>query len=159
MPTAKRKPQEETSEAPIQAEPMSLDDAIEEVDTAPAKDVDGIPYCREHHCRMKVASGGKKGSPTNYYACPVDDCEERQQIIKTKVPGIVPPAPLACPRCSKERGEVICSRDKDCSTPSAVILKCPECGWKSNTMVVPHLAAAHMNARRAPMEAMGIGDR
>ena len=45
--------------------------------TPVAKDEDGVPYCAKHHCRMKMSSGGKAGSPVAYYKCPVDGCEEK----------------------------------------------------------------------------------
>jgi len=145
------------SETPA-TEPMSLDDSVVETDSTPAKDVDGIPYCRAHHCRMKQKSGGKKGSRTAYYSCPVPGCGEKSQMIKTKHPGVVPPQPLVCARCSDKKKKVYCERDKDCSTAAAVILRCPSCGWKSNTMAVPQLAAAHFS-RQSTMLVSGVGDR
>lgn len=113
----------------------------------PGKDVDGIPYCRDHHCRMKRSSGGKRGSATTYYKCPVAGCECTAQIIKTKVESVVPPKPLACPRCTRDKKPVICERSKRHSTAASVVLQCPSCGWKSNSLAVPSLAAQDLRNR------------
>lgn len=129
---------------------MSLDDRVELPEVLPAKDVDGVPYCRKHHCRMKQTSGGKKGNRTSYYSCPVDDCEEKAQKIKTERECIVPPQPLACPRCSKSGDPVYAERDQRFSTAAAVILKCPSCGWKSSPLPIPQFALAELNRRRRP---------
>lgn len=138
--------------------PMALDDSVEEIENVPAKDNDGIPYCRVHHCRMKYSSGGKKNSPTAYYSCPVPKCDEKQQIIKTANVGVVPPQPQPCPRCSRDKKPVYCERDAHASTAASVVLKCPDCGWKSNAMVVPQLAAA-LAARKPSIAVENIGDR
>lgn len=138
--------------------PMMLDD-VAPVDSAPAKDVDGIPYCRKHHCRMKMVSGGKKSSPTAYYACPVRNCDEKEKRIKTSVPGVVPPNPLACPRCSKGENHIYAERDPASSTAASVILKCPSCGWKSTAFAVPQLAAAHFASRKPALADEQIGER
>lgn len=138
--------------------PMMLDDTVDETDGQSAKDNDGIPYCRKHHCRMQNSSGGKKGSRTKYYSCPVSGCEEKQQVIKTERPSVVPANPQECPRCSKKQ-PVYCERDQDASTAASVILKCPDCGWKSTAMVVPQLAAAHFANRRKVAIEHGVGDR
>lgn len=143
-------------------EPMGLDDEPQAAETAPAKDVDGIPYCRKHHCRMKQVSGGRKGNATAYYACPVKDCDCKQQIIKTNRPGVVPPQPMTCPPCENLRKtEVVCERDDKASTASMVILRCPNCGWKSGGMAVPTLAAAHFAHRERPQRSPEpeIGER
>lgn len=140
----------------MQTEPMTMDDIEPEM---PAKDADGIPYCRKHHCRMEQASGGKKNSPTAYYRCKVADCKEKAQKVKTPNPAVVPAQPIACPRCSKSNKPVHCERDPKASTAAMVILKCPACGWKSSGLVVPQLAAAHF-ARRGPVIPIAnIGDR
>lgn len=133
----------------------TADDVIE---TVPAKDNDGIPYCRKHHCRMKRASGGKKGSPTVYYSCAVAGCDERGQKVKVPNERIVPTAPLACPRCSKDGKPVYAERDQKNSTAMAVVLKCPSCGWKSNAMAAPQFAAMQ-SSRRNGMPSANIGDR
>ena len=128
---------------------MGLDDVGDgvpsEVDSRPAKDADGIPYCKKHHCRMKAYSGGGKSNPKSYYKCTVEGCGETDQKIKTTRDSVVPHNPLACPRCSGRSAKepVYCERDEQASTSAMVILKCPRCGWKSGAMVVPHLAAAH----------------
>lgn len=124
---------------------MGLDDSPQITDAAEtaAKDVDGIPYCRVHHCRMIQSSGGKSDNPKTYYKCKVAKCTETARIIKTSKPSIVPDQPLGCPRCSKDNSPMICERDQKSSTAACVILKCPACGWKSTAMVVPQLAAAH----------------
>lgn len=139
-------------------EPMGLDDDPQAAEQ-PSKDVDGIPYCRDHHCRMKQASGGKKGQRTAYYACPVKGCEAKQQVVKTQLPGVVPPTPLACPRCKGRKQVEFCQRDQDRSTAAMVILQCPSCGWRSSGFAVPHLAAAQF--ARGPQRSVesGVGDR
>lgn len=123
------------------------------------KDVDGIPYCAKHHCRMVRNSGGKKDSPTTYYKCPVKDCGTTAQIIKTRRESIVPVDPVICPRCSKGKKPVICSRDKKASNAMKVVVKCPDCGWKSSAMAVPMFAAQHFNSRRRSPPTPGLGDR
>lgn len=133
------------------------DDESSEEGIAP-KDEDGVPYCRKHHCRMKYSSGGKKGSATKYYQCPVAKCPEKAQIIRTPKVSVVPPQPLKCPRCSKGKRSVFCERDANLSTPASVILRCPKCTWKSNAMAVPALAAQHL-MHRPSAEVAEIGDR
>ena len=111
-----------------------------------AKDVDGIPYCCDHHCRMQAYSGGKKGSPATYYKCPVKECDSTAKMIRTTREGIVPPVPVVCPRCSGPKKNVVCVRSQ-LSTASYVILACPECEWKSAAMVSPALAAQQLASR------------
>lgn len=137
---------------------LDLDDGDRPSD-GPAKDSDGVPYCRKHHCRMKQASGGKKGGPKLYYSCPVPGCEERSQKIKTPRECVVPAQPLECPRCSKDGKPVYCERDKKSSTAAMVILRCPRCQWKSSAMAVPQLAAAHLMQRQRPEPVEEIGSR
>ena len=137
---------------------MTLDDSVETLDSEPAKDNDGVPYCRLHHCRMKQSSGGRKGSPSAYYSCPVPKCGEKSQKIKTRRESVVPSKPVICPRCSKGDDPSFCERDPKCSTAASVILKCPRCGWKSVAMAVPQLAAAHF-ARRTESPPAEIGER
>lgn len=107
------------------------------------KDADGVPYCKVHHVRMKRVSGGRKGSPTNYYACPVDGCDCRAQMIKTKREQIVPKEPVTCPRCEG----VVCERDENLSSFAKVVLRCPSCTWKSNALAVPSFVAAAENSK------------
>lgn len=137
------------------AAPMALDDDVQPVDPKP-RDNDGVPYCPKHHCRMKQVSGGKKDSPTVYYKCPAGSCDERDQRIKTANENVVPPQPLACPRCTGSKGPIYCEKDAKSSTAAAVVLKCPCCGWKSNMMAVPQFAAAHAARKNeAPVEEIG----
>lgn len=137
------------------SEPNLGDELPQALDTG--KDVDGIPYCRKHHCRMKLTSGGRKNGPTAYYKCPVPRCNETAQKIKTSREGVVPRQPLACPRCSQDK-QVYCEKDDTASTAASVVLKCPSCGWKSSAFVKPHLAAAQLDrGRRTPT--VGVGDR
>lgn len=135
-------------------------DELPELDAfLPTKDVDGIPFCRKHHCRMTQVSGGRKGNPKSYYKCRVAGCDETAQHIKTNNEGVVPREPQACPRCSKVGKPVYCERDPKASTAAMAVLKCPSCGWKSTAMVMPQLAAAQLAARRPqPLEA-NVGDR
>lgn len=144
------------------SEPLGLDDSPAESPLAPAKDTDGVPYCRTHHCRMRQASGGSRRSPKVYYACPVEGCEAREQKIKTRHENVVPQNPQACPRCSRAKKPVYCERDKDSSTATRVVLKCPGCGWKSGAMPVPQLAAAHFASRETRQQSehgSNLGDR
>lgn len=121
-----------------------------------AKDADGIPYCVLHHCRMKQVSGGKKGSGAAYYACPVPNCEQTAKRVKTNSPGIVPPNPVTCQRCSTDRKPVFCERNPRRSTAAHSVLSCPECGWSSTAMVRPELVAAELTRRnRMPAEEIG----
>lgn len=122
-----------------------------------AKDEDGIPYCSVHHCRMKASSGPNKNSPNkSHYKCPIRKCDEKGERIKKGPKGIVPAQPQQCPRCSTPKKPVYCQRDTTVSTAASVILKCPDCNWKSNALAVPQLAAAHLASRgRAPVEELG----
>lgn len=147
--------------------PTDFDDEIKNEDDSTqvlpqaAKDEDGVPYCRKHHCRMKRVSGGKKGSPTSYYQCPVVGCECKAQMIRTKRESVVPPAPVVCPRCSTDENPVVCERSDQHSRASSVVLQCPKCLWKSNALAVPTLAAQHFASRATQryIASEGIGDR
>lgn len=138
---------------------MSLDDNPEPVEAMPAKDNDGIPYCRKHHCRMKAKSSGSQGSPTTYYGCRVPKCKETAQKIKTSHINVVPADPQKCARCSTDRKAVYCERDGDSSTAASVILRCPKCGWKSNALAVPQIAAAHFARKSSAFSEPMVGDR
>lgn len=120
------------------------------------KDNDGVPYCPEHHCRLKRYSGGKGRKV--YYKCPVDGCDHRGRTIKTRVERVVPSDPVMCPRCSSDGTPVYCSRSQQFSTPAGVVLQCPRCQWKSNMLAVPSLAAQHYSHRN-PQPVEMIGDR
>lgn len=139
---------------------VKMDD-FQETEPQSAKDEDGVPYCRQHHCRMKRISGGKKGSPTAYYKCPVPGCECKAQMIKTRTEAVVPPNPICCPRCSSEKNPVYCERNLSLSSAAKVIVECPSCQWRSNALAVPNLASHHFanRARRLRVETMDIGDR
>jgi len=125
-----------------------------QAEAAAGKDQDGVPYCVTHHCRMKVASGGRKESATAYYACPVPGCDAKAKMIKTKREQIVPPQPQRCPTCSTAKAPVYCARDDKISTPAMSVLVCPECGWRSTGLARPELVAAHeqQRKRRQPEE-------
>jgi len=140
---------------------MTEFDEMEELDTMDARDVDGIPYCPRHHCRMENASGGKKGSRTTYYACKVPGCDEKSQTVKSRLPGVVPSNPQLCPRCNKKGSKpVYCERDKTVSTAMAVVLKCPACQWKSTAIATPQFAASHLASRQIRREPVAnVGDR
>ena len=128
----------------------------EQLDPPPPKDTDGIPYCPDHHCRMKQKSGGKKGSPTRYYGCSVPGCKHKGQLIKTPRESVVPSQPVTCPRCD---GAPVCSRDAKLSTGAYVILACPSCSWKSNALAVPQLEAQRLRHTVRRPAAEGVGDR
>ncbi|MEN0109308.1 MAG: hypothetical protein AAF805_01170 [Planctomycetota bacterium] len=144
-------------------EPMPLTDEAPTTGAEPnaadtVRDVDGVPYCPKHHCRMKARSGGKQGSAISYYRCPVKGCTASAKMIRTRNERIVPSEPQLCPRCSTPKAPVVCERDDSVSSAARVVLKCPQCGWKSNAMVVPTLAAA-MQAHRKRRAAKAVGDR
>jgi hypothetical protein len=144
--------------ATVNKSPMTLDDAPLSADII-AKDADGIPYCRVHHCRMIQSSGGKADNPKTYYKCKANGCVETARIIKTPDPRVVPDRLQACPRCSRDKGQVICERDQKSSTAAMVILKCPSCGWKSSAMAVPQLAAALFARHKSMPPIENIGER
>ena len=121
------------------------------------KDVDGVPYCRIHHCRMKSRSGAAKSKGKDYYACPVDGCEERGIRIRS-VATIVPPSPLPCPRCATDKKPVYCERDPKRSTATGVVLVCPKCRYNAGMYAVPQLEAMRL-ARRHEEVIDGVGDR
>jgi hypothetical protein len=150
-----------SSLAPPASPPMNLDDApeAEQSAAAMAKDVDGVPYCRLHHCRMTQASGGKPDNPKVYYKCKAAGCTETARVIKTSDPRIVPDRLQTCPRCTRDDSPAICERDPKSSTAAMVILKCPRCGWKSTGLAVPQLAAAHFARGRAFADPEEIGAR
>jgi len=135
---------------------MEADFELKDAEPMPAKDVDGVPYCRDHHCRMKMTSGGKKNSPTSYLKCPVEGCEQKAQMIKTKRECVVPNNPVTCPRCA---GGIVCVRNSAFSTAAFVVVQCPRCNWKSNAMALPQLAAQHFAARPMRRPDVMIGDR
>ena len=131
-----------------------FDDEIEVQDVvAPpvGKDEDGVPYCAKHHCRMKTASGGKKGSPVTYFACPVDGCEEKAKRIKTTKP-IIPADPHPCPRCSGVSSRPIMERNQKLSNAMYTILQCPCCGHKSAPMARPEFVHNHAASRNLVTE-------
>lgn len=133
-----------------------LDD--EPIIEAPAKDVDGVPYCVKHHCRMILSSGAAATKGKDYYRCPVNGCEERGIKIRTIKEVIVPKNPVSCPRCSTDEKPVYCEKDKRYSTPMGVVLSCRSCGWKSPMFAVPQLEASRLAAQPKPVIA-GVGDR
>ncbi len=144
---------------------MGLDDDVApaESEKTVAKDNDGVPYCRVHHCRMKAYSSGRKGSQTTYYKCLVSKCDETAKMIRTRNENIVPKDPLVCPRCSggaaDAKKSLPCERDDKASTAAMVILKCPVCGWKSNGLAVPQFAATMLGRRSTRRVDSMIGDR
>jgi hypothetical protein len=146
-------------EAQIPEEPIPEEPTAER----PAKDLDGIPYCPQHHCRMKQSSGGKKDSAVAYYSCQVPKCDESGKRIKTRFEAVVPTAPLKCPRCTRGKRPsqiVYCEKSAELSTASYTILVCPRCGWKSNALARPELAAHDLALReRRSVDTVDIGER
>ena len=151
-------------------DPPAGDDQAGDDDEQPvvaAKDVDGVPYCKTHHCRMKRYSGGKAGSAASYYRCPVDGCKCTAKIIRTKNEAIVPVNPVICTRCSdpetkgrKKRKIVVCERDEKLSSASGVVLTCPSCGWRTSKLADPDMVARHLAHRRMRRAGTpGLGDR
>ena len=115
--------------------------------TPVAKDEDGVPYCAKHHCRMKMSSGGKAGSPVAYYKCPVDGCEEKGKRIKAAAAKI-PAEPLKCHRCAGLNPQPVMERDASSSNAMYTILKCPVCNHKSGAMPRPEFVASHERNRK-----------
>lgn len=115
----------------------------------PKKDIDGTPFCRTHHCRMERASGGKRGSRTTYYKCPVPKCGAKQQKLRESHEKLIPEKPLVCPKCSRPDDESYCERDETLSTPQYALLRCPRCQWKSSPMPLPSLVDVMRNRPRA----------
>jgi hypothetical protein len=112
-----------------------------------AKDEDGVPYCAKHHCRMKISSSGKAGSPVAYYKCPVDGCEETGKRIKAAAAKI-PAEPLKCHRCAGLTPQPVMERDLKSTTPMYTILQCPVCKHKSGAMPRPEFVASHERNRK-----------
>ncbi len=141
---------------PPDTNPPAGDDAAEEEKeqegfAVDASDVDGVPYCRKHHVRMRRTSGGT--GKKVYYKCPVEGCDARGQVIRTKVKKIVPQKVTICPRC---KGDIVCERNERLSDAMKVILTCPGCSWNSGALTLPHVEAGRLatkslaNRRREP---------
>ena len=122
------------------------------------KDLDGVPYCPLHHCRMLATSSGKKGSRKTYYACQVEGCSETGTKIRSGEKA-VPNRPQICPSCTAKGDEVACERDRRGSNAARVVLKCPVCGWHTSPMATPQLAALGEQRRRRTAGPDKIGER
>jgi len=122
--------------------------------TPVAKDEDGVPYCAKHHCRMKISSSGKAGSPVAYYKCPVEGCEEKGKRIKTAAAKI-PADPL---KCAGLTPQPVMERDATASNAMYTILKCPVCNHKSGAMPRPEFVASHERNRKQ-IQVADIGAR
>jgi len=129
------------------------------ITAAPRRDVDGVPYCAKHHCRMKMASGAGKTTGKDYYRCPVPECTERGVRIRTIREQIIPAQPLKCPRCSKDESIVYCEADLGRSTSVGVVLKCPHCGYSPGMFVRPQLEAERLSGAKRNEDVPGVGDR
>jgi hypothetical protein len=114
-------------------------------DETVAKDVDGVPYCRVHHCRMIQSSGGKTDNPKTYYKCKVAKCTETARIIKTDGPARRPRSTAGLPALQqggqatsdlRARPQELDRRDGDLSSAHAA-------DGRASAMAVPQLAAAH----------------
>lgn len=142
-------------------DPMNLDDNVaSDQAEVQLRDVDGIPYCARHHCRMKLASGAGKRTGKDYFRCPVPSCSERGTRIRTKVERIVPDNPQSCPRCSNGATQVFCEASKDRSNPAAIVLVCPNCGFSPGMFVRPQLEAVRIQeSSRLRRSVPNIGDR
>jgi len=132
--------EDDFEETPKQVEAVTVD-----------RDEDGVPYCVKHHCRMKQTSGGKKGSPAAYFACPVDGCTEKAKRIKTKK-AIIPSEPHLCPRCVNVSPRPIMARDDKLSNAMYSILKCPCCGYKTAPMPRPEFVHNHAQSMKKTVE-------
>ncbi len=133
-------------------EPMMLDDMNDNpvADEVNPKDIDGVPYCRTHHCRMKVASGAGKTKGKDYYKCPGSRCDETGVKIRSRVETVVPPAAHECPRCGTEKKPVYLVRDESRSTSTGIVMVCPECEYRGPMLATPQLEAAI--AARPPLK-------
>ena len=122
---------------------------------AVAKDLDGVPYCVRHHCRMTQYSGRTKSNPKAYYKCPVPDCTETAKVVRHGQRA-VPSAPLICPACFN-RGETrYMERESKLSTVSSVVLRCPHCEDRVGPLAMPNQAAVHQfEQRRAGVREIG----
>lgn len=129
-----------------------------ECSTAAVKDEDGVPYCLNHHVRMKQTSAGKKGSAISYFGCPVDGCQERAKRIKTRNESSIPTEPACCPRCSKGKEKVVLERVKRLSTGFYTILGCTVCNYKSSPMPRPEYVASQQR-QKSREHVADIGDR
>lgn len=142
-----------STKAPAKPQTDFTEDELEEATkpaqvnaSAPTLTEDGVPYCPRHHCRMKQTSGGAKGNPVAYYACPVDGCDEKGKRVKAK-PSLIPAEPLRCHRCETHP---VMERDAMASKAHYTILKCSVCGHKSAPMPRPEFASRHEDARARP---------
>lgn len=123
-----------------------------------AADNDGVPYCVDHHCRMKVSSSAKS---TRYFKCPVPKCENRGKALKLRVETVVPATPTHCPRCSTKKKKVFMVRCDRVSDSIRVTLRCPECQEAGSAQAVPQLAseAAWRRAGSPKSSSPDLGDR
>lgn len=129
----------------------------EEKEAMPKKDVDGIPFCITHHCRMKQRSGGGKNKAV-YYVCPVKGCETKAQTVQ--IERVVPGKPTECPRCKPK--SIVCERSPERSSGAFSILVCPGCGWASGPQPHPVFAEQDILRRQHGREetpVANIGDR
>jgi len=117
-----------------------------------ARDNDGVPYCRKHHCRMRVVSGAGKTRGKDYLACPVEGCDERGTKIRNATDRMVPSSPVMCPRC-----QCACVRHDRLSDHAGVVLVCPKCKFSPGKFALPQLEVARQVPRRADVP--GVGDR
>lgn len=102
---------------------------------------EGIPYCATHHCQAT--------SVDDQPVCPVEGCACRVKYVNTAHRSLIPAGPNLCQRCG-----AICERDAVRSQRGFVILRCPSCDWKSNTMAEPShgamMLAHHERTTRKP---------
>lgn len=122
---------------------------VEQVQEAPEKDTDGVPYCPVHFVRMKNASGGKSGGTTEYYTCPVDGCDAKKKTIRRSLLRMVPAEPTICAKCrgkspsmSKTDKPIPMVRCDKASRSAYTVLKCPVCGAQSPPLTRPEFVAA-----------------
>ena len=136
--------------AKAQQQQTDFDDEPTESNTAPqaatAKDVDGMPYCQKHHCRMRQTSGGPAGSKVAHVCCPVEGCTEKAKRVKSQR-CVLPLAPLVCQRCAGLSPQPIMERADKISTGMYTILQCPVCGNKSSPLPRPEFVLNHQRSR------------
>ena len=128
------------------------------VPTGADRDIDGVPYCVKHHCRMTQYSGKTKSSARAYYRCPVPDCKATAKVVKLGQRAI-PSAPMECPECRNHGQTVYLERmpdDRSAPSQTSIRLWCPVCEYKVGPLALPHQSVVHAHqSRRAGVRDIG----
>jgi NAD-dependent dihydropyrimidine dehydrogenase PreA subunit len=129
-----------------------------EVPSGVDRDLDGMPYCVRHHCRMKQYSGRKRDRAAAHYVCPVPGCNETAKLVRLGQRSI-PVEPMECPEC-RQRGEKVflerMPEDRTLRSSTSVRLWCPHCEYAVGPLALPNQAAAYnQQVRRAAVGEIG----